>query len=625
MSATIPTETAGFFGRRWEVVRKTSRRWLRQWAEWTRMARRLSRYARKRKGRLAMALACGVGYTLFGLLEPWTMKIILDNILLSQPLPSFLSGLEGIAADRILFLNVLVGTIIAVAFVRGILYYYQQLLTSSVGQQVAADMRLELYTHIQRLSFSFHDRRRTGDVLTRLTSDIRLLRDIFVSLPLTVTGELVFMVGMVLVMFLMDPSLTLIALIVIPPLAVLLRVYRVPLKRAVRKQREREGQIANIASEVLGAMKVVQGFRRERHEIERFTVENKRSLKTGMKAARLEAKLRWHADVAVAVVTALVVSVAARRVLAGALTPGDIIVFASYLRTFNRPLRRISSMAERSARGTAAGERVVEILDTVPAVRDLPAAVDVPDLRGDIVFEDVSFAHRRGPEVLSGIDLMIREGERVAIVGPTGSGKTSLVSLIPRFYDATAGRILVGGRDVREITLASLRRKISLVFQEPILFATTIAENIAYGKPDATLDEVVHAAEEAGIAPILAALPEGYDTVLGERGGTLSGGQRQCVAIARAIIRDAPIVILDEPTTGLDNRSAELVTAALDRLMRGRTVILISHHLQTIREVDRIVVLEGGRIVEEGTHASLLSRGGVYETLQRLHEGRAGP
>jgi len=589
------------------------------------MARRLSRYARKKKGRLAMALACGVGYTLAGLIEPWTMKIILDNILLSQPLPWFLAGLEGIAADRILFLNVLVVTIIAVAVARGILYYYQQLLTSSVGQQVAADMRLDLYSHIQRLSFSFHDRRRTGDVLTRLTSDIRQLRDIFVSLPLTVTGELVFMVGMVLVMFLMDTSLTLIALIVVPPLAVLLRVYRVPLKRAVRKQREREGQMANIASEVLGAMKVVQGFRRERHEIERFTVENKRSLKTGMKAARLEAKLRWHADVAVAAVTALVVSVAARRVLAGALTPGDIIVFASYLRTFNRPMRRISSMAERSARGTAAGERVLEILDIVPAVRDLPSAVDVPELRADIAFEDVSFAHRRGPTVLSGIDLRIREGERVAVVGPTGAGKTSLVSLIPRFYDVTAGRLLIGGRDVREVTLASLRRNISLVFQEPILFATTIAENIGYGKPDATIDEVVRAAEEAGIAPILAALPEGYETVLGERGGTLSGGQRQCVAIARAIIRNAPIVILDEPTTGLDSRSAELVTAALDRLMAGRTVILISHHMRTIRDVDRIVVLEGGKVVEEGTHAALLSRGGVYETLQRLQEGRTPP
>jgi ABC-type multidrug transport system fused ATPase/permease subunit len=317
--------------------------------------------------------------------------------------------------------------------------------------------------------------------------------------------------------------------------------------------------------------------------------------------------------------------VAARRVLAGALTPGDLLVFASYLRTFNRPLRRVSSMAERSARGTAAGERVLEMLEIEPAVRDLPGAADVPRLDGEIVFEEVSLAHRKGAPVLSGVDLRIGRGERVAIVGPTGAGKSSLVSLIPRFYDPTHGRVLVDGRDTREITLASLRRGISLVFQEPILFAATIAENIGYGKPDATLDEIQQAAEKAGIAGILAGLPEGYDTVIGERGGTLSGGQRQCVAIARAIINDAPIVILDEPTTGLDARSAALVTRALERLMEGRTAVLISHHLRTVETVDRIIVLEGGKIVEEGTHAALLSRGGVYEKLQRFHAGEVRP
>ncbi len=600
-------------------VRRGWRRYWTGWARWFGMARRLAPLMGRRKRRLLLAFVAGLCYTVVGLAEPWTLKLIIDSVILGHPIPALLNPMLGpVAGDRLLLLNVLIGLVVVLSLTRGLFYYFQSLLTARVGQQVTADLRLELYSHLQRLSFRFHDRRRTGDILARLTSDIRFLRDIFVALPLTMTSELLLIVGMITVMWMMDWSLALMALVAVPGIAVVVRMYQRPMRKAIRRQRDREGDIATIASEVLGAIKVVQGFHREAHEIDRFTVQNKRSLRTGLKAARLEAKLRWYAEVTVAVVTALVLAVAARRVLAGALLPGDLIVFVRYLRTFTRPLRRVSRLAERSARGVAAAERVLEIMELKPAVRDRRGAARARRFRGEIGLERVSFRHGRGRSVLRDIDLQIEAEERVAIVGPTGAGKSTLVSLIPRFYEPSKGHVSIDGRDVRDFTLATLRQQISVVFQEPILFSSSVAENIAYGKVDAPMDEIVAAAEKAGIHHIISHLPEGYDTVIGERGGTLSGGQRQCVTIARAIIKNAPIVILDEPTTGLDSEAAALVVRALDRLTDGKTVITISHHLATIQQVDRVVVMEAGRIVDQAAPAVLSTRDGLYARMQQL-------
>lgn len=573
---------------------RSLRRRVQDWRDWRRMAGRLAPYVRKRMGRLLFSLSCGIGFVAVGMLEPWMMKLVLDNVVLGHPVPSWVPLSH--APSRLFLLNVTVVAVIALACARGIFYYYQQLLSSRVGQEATAELRLDLYRHLQSLSFSFHDRRRTGDVLTRLVNDVRLLRDIFISLPLAITGEVLLLVGMVTVMLVMDWSLTLIALTVLPGMVLLIGAYQKPMKKAMRRQREREGALATMASEVLGAIKVVQGFRREKHEVARFRSENKRSLRVGLKASRLEAKLRWYSEIAVAAMTAVVLSVAVRRVLAGALSPGELIVFLAYLRTMSRPLRRVSRMAERAARGTSAGERVLAILDTERSVQDLPGAVAAPRLRGQIRLEGVSLSHRKNT-VLVDIDLDIAPGERVALVGPTGAGKSSLVSLIPRFYDPTCGIVRIDGHDVRDYTLSSLRKRVSFVFQEPILFATTVAENIAYGRPGASMEDIRGAAEGAGVHHIIEALPDGYETILGERGNTLSGGQRQCITIARAVITNAPIVILDEPMTGLDPRSAALVAETLDHLMEGRTVIVISHHARQIGKVDRIVGIERGRLV----------------------------
>lgn len=594
--------------RRWRILREQLR-------ALGRVARWLTPYISDRKGSILLAVFASVGHMILRLLEPWPLKLIFDHVLLGVPLPGGLAFLEDWTGGRGTLLGVLVGSIIAIALLAGFLYYWQNVLSSHLGQQVVAGLRLDLFRHLHRLDFTFHDRRRTGDLLVRLVADIRLLRDALVKIPLDLSENALLMVGMAVVMLIMDWQLALLSFGVLPLLFLLVRRYRGPMKEAIRKQRRQEGDMATVASESLGAMRVVQGFGVEDQEVRRFGGINRRSLKEGVKAARIEAKLRWASDLAVGVITALVIGVAARRIVAGALTPGDLIVFVTYLRAFARPLRRVSRTTEQVTRTTTAGERVLEILDIVPGVRDMPGAVEAPPLRGEIRFEAVGVRHGRYPWSLRRVNLTVRAGERLGIVGPTGAGKSSLVNLVPRFYDAAEGRVLVDGHDVRSLTLASLRRQVSFVFQEPVLFATTVAANIAAGRPGAKREEIEEAARKAGIHEVIAALAEGYDTDLGERGGTLSGGQRQCVAIARAILRDAPIVILDEPTTGLDQRAATLVLEALYNLIEDRTVLMISHELHRLSDVDRIVVLEQGRLVQEGSHAELSECHGLFREL----------
>ncbi len=567
-------------------------------------------YLRRRRGSAALAFSMAFGYSLMKVIEPWPLKLIIDNVLLGQPLDwfPFAAGDTG-DGQPLDLLYILVIAVIAIAFVTGLVYYWQRLLISKLGIEISAELRSDLYEHLQRLSLTFHDRRKTGDLLVRLTSDIRLIRQAFVTLPVELVEGLLLMGAMTVVMLFMDWQLALVALALLPMFAVIVKRYQRPMKRTIRKQREHEGQLATLASEALGAIKVVQAFRRERYEVRRFGGANKQDLRSGVKAARYEAKMKWASELAVAFGTAAIILLASRRILQGSLSPGDLIVFIAYLRIYARPLRRISRITERMARSTAAGERVLDILKTKPTIRNSSNAIDAPRFQGDIVFEGASVAYRSGKPVLQDIDLHIKPGERVAIIGPTGSGKSTLVSLIPRFYDPAEGRVLIDGKDIRDYTLYSLRKQISIVFQEPILFAATIAENIAYGKPKATMEEIERAARRARVDQVIEHLHDGYDTVIGERGGTLSGGQRQCVAIARAMIRNTPIVILDELTTGLDPKSAALVGKAVERLMRDRTVLMISHDMNSIRDVDRVIVLKRGRLVSQGAYGDVIADG----------------
>lgn len=590
-------------------------RFRRQWQAMARIGVHLAPHLRTRKQSLALALAASLGYMILRLLEPWPLKLVLDHVLLDAPPPRMLAWFEPLSGGTGSLLAVSTVLIVAIAFASGFLYYWQSVLAAHVGQQVVAGLRLDVFRHLLRLDFGFHDRRQTGDLLVRLVADIRLLRDAIVKIPLEFSENTLLMIGMAMVMLVMDWQLALIGMAAVPLLYLLVRRYRKPMREAIRNQRRQEGSLATIISESLGAVRLLQGLGLEDQEARRLGGAAKKSVREGVKAARIEARLRWASDLAVGVVTAAVIGVAARRILAGALSPGDLIVFVSYLRTFARPLRRVSRTTEQVTRTTTAGARIIEILDLAPGVRDEPDASAAPAFRGEIRFERAGLRHGRYPWTLRGIDLTVRAGERLGIAGPTGSGKTSLIHLIPRFYDATEGRVCIDGGDVRSFTLASLRSQISFVFQEPVLFATTVAENIAAGREHVSRVAVEDAARRAGIHEIILGLAEGYDTVLGERGGTLSGGQRQCVAIARAILRDAPIVILDEPTTGLDGRAASMVLDALDQLVRGRTVLMISHDLHRLRDADRIIVLEAGRLLQQGGYDALVTHSGLFSEL----------
>jgi ATP-binding cassette subfamily B protein len=423
-----------------------------------------------------------------------------------------------------------------------------------------------------------------------------MLRQIVISLPISTLTDLMLMTAMLFVMSLMDLQLTLIALMVAPLLFLLIKKYRKPMRAAMKEQREKEGTLSSHATEILGAIRLVQGYQQEEEEIKKFSTQNVTTLKSGLKASRIEAKLKWASELSVAMITALILFISGKQVMQGALSPGDLLVFIFYLKMFNRPLRRLSKYMEQMARGTAAGERILELLEVENEVFDLPGCKNEGQLRGEITFKDVSFSYRASKQTLQQITLTIEAGEKVAIIGKSGSGKSTLVSLIPRFWDPTSGKVLIDGEDVKNYSLKLLRKQIAIVFQEPILFAATVAENIAYGKPGATLEEIQEAAKKIGIDEMILSLEEGYQTHVGERGVTLSGGQRQCIAICRAMIRNCSILILDEPTSGLDRQSAQMVMNALVPLMENKTCILITHHKEILPGIERIITLKKGTL-----------------------------
>jgi ATP-binding cassette subfamily B protein len=451
--------------------------------------RRLIPYLRGKKTSLALAFLASVAYMLLRLLEPWPLKMIFDNVLLGKPLPAGVAFLHAWTDTRLGLLVILSASIILIAVASGFLYYWENVLSAYVGQNIVSSLRLDLIRHLQRLDFSFHDRRKTGDLMVRLIADIRLLRDALVKVPIELSENSMLMVGMAVIMLLMDWQLALLSFAVVPLLFVLVHRYRKPMKATIRKQRRQEGDLATAISESLGAIRVVQGLGLEQQQLQRFGGYDQRSLKEGVTAARMEAKLRWASELAVGIITAVIFAVATIRIMSGALSPGDLIVFVSYLRSFSRPLRRVSRTTEQVTRTTTAAERILEVFDIEPGVRDLPGAVHAPPFLGEIQFENAALRHGRGPWVLRDVNLAVRRGERLGIVGPTGAGKTSLVSLLPRFYDATEGRVCIDGKDVRSLTLESLRSQISFVFQEAVLFSTTVEENIAAGRPGADREE----------------------------------------------------------------------------------------------------------------------------------------
>jgi ATP-binding cassette, subfamily B, bacterial len=480
------------------------------------------------------------------------------------------------------------------------------------------DLRHDLYHHIQRLSLSEYDRQRTGDLISRITGDIEAIQDFIASALLGLVLDVLVLAGMIAIMFALNWRFTLIALAITPFL--FLEVYSLTRRsrRATRAVRRKEGEVVAVAQESLSSLRLVQAFGREDYEEERLERETLESIRLALDARRLKARLSPIVDVLVAIGTCLVLWYGARLVLGGSLTAGALVVFVIYLGKMYKPMRDLSKLTDTVAKALVGAERIAEIAGIESQVRDLPGARDAPRFGGQVAFDHVRFGFTGQQPVLQDVSLEIPAGRFVALVGPSGGGKSTVLSLIARFYDPGAGVVRIDGTDVKRYTLKSLRRQISFVLQDTILFRAPIWQNIAYGKPEATQEEILRAAKLANAHDFILQTPQGYATLVGERGVSLSGGERQRIAIARAIIRDAPILLLDEVSTGLDAEAEELVFEALARLMGGRTTVVVAHRLATIRNADRIHVLDAGTIVESGTHGELVARQGLYAHLHEI-------
>jgi len=558
-------------------------------------------------------------------LRPWPLKIVIDRVLSHHHTRVPLIGpwVNALHASPMAILYAACAATLLIAIGTGALTYCYTRLLGNVGQRFVFALRRDLFAHMQRLSLRFHDRQRTGDLITRLTSDVQAIRDVVSGGSILFFTNASLLAGMLAMMFWLNWQFALAALSVAPLLFWSVFRYTRRVKAAARTARTSEGLLASVAQETLSSIRIVQGLAQEDQQSERFHTQNMGSLNAYLESVRYQAAVTPLVDVFAAAGLAIVMWFGATRVLAGQLTTGDVVVFFAYVTNLYAPIKALSRLWYSLNRATIGIERIGEVMELAYEVTDRPNARSVRGLSGQIEFRDVSFAYEQSREVLSRIQLRITAGERLAIVGATGAGKSTLASLIPRLYDPTSGSVLMDGHDVRTFTVQSLRDQVSMVLQDALLFSGTIRDNIAFGRPEATMDDIVAAARTANADEFIDRLPFSYETPVSERGTTLSGGQKQRIAIARAILRDAPILILDEPTSGLDAASERLVVDALERAAEGRTTITIAHRLTTLRFADRIIVLDSGRILEEGTHLELMRRRGRYASFFDLHSGAA--
>src|SRR3989441_5072847 len=554
---------------------------------------------------LALALLFMLGDAGMDLLKPWPLKLTFDVVLRQKTLEgNTLYLLIGVAA-----------LVVLTHLFEGLFNYLAAFFLNRAGRTIIFDIRAAFFDHIQRVSLQFHNRKSTGDLITRFVSDIKAFRNALTdSLPEVLTSTF-FLIGMGAVLLWLDWRLTLAIIGSAPILLYAFLKYGVEIKERARAERKREGALASVVHEALGTTRLTRVFNREAEVRQRFQAESIASLQSGLEAILAGERFSWAVSVLEGVITAVVLGYGTLRVMEGAITLGTLVVFLNYTRNFYKPLKTAVKHTSRITRATAQMERVTELLDLKEGVTDLPGARPAPRLQGRIEFRNVSFAYEPGRPVFKEVSLTLPAGQVTAIVGPTGAGKTTLISLLPRLYDPSEGAVLIDGHDIREYTLQSLRSQISVVLQESVLLQASIAENITYGRSSASFQDIVAAAQAANAHDFIRALPQGYDTEVGERGEPLSGGQRQRITIARAMVRTAPILILDEPLAGLDAASAATVMAALERLMRGKTVILITHELSIAQRADQVVVLADGQLVQQGDHQELVEEEGMYGQL----------
>lgn len=572
--------------------------------------KRLLFFVKPYLGRLAFAVCCMLIAALAYLVVPWLVKNVVDKVLHDKDVETLSHITIGIVG---LFL------------VRGFATYGQTYNMAFIGQRIIIDVRERIFKHIQRLSLSYYDKRKTGVIMSNLTNDVQALQTAIVDNLVTFITEAVTLVGSLVYMLILDWKLTIVTFVVVPVVLIIIQVFGKRIRHAGHDVQGRIADITAVLQETISAIRVVKSFAREDYEIQRFERENARNFEAVMRATKLTSLLSPMVEFSASIGVAIILWYGGYSVIHGVITAGSLIAFLIYAINFSNPVKRLSQVYGNIQKALAAADRVFEVLDTKSDITNAPNAKPMPTITGYVDFEDVCFDYKKGEHALSHFNLHVEPGKMVAIVGPSGAGKTTLANLLPRFYDVTSGAIKIDGIDVRTVMMQSLREQIGLVPQDTLLFNTTVRENILYGRLDATDEEVLAAAEAANVMEFAKNLPQGLDTIVGERGSGLSGGQRQRVAIARAILKDPKILILDEATSALDTESEQLVQEALERLMVGRTAFVIAHRLSTIKNAHTIVVLKQGQLVEQGTHEELLAiPQGVYRHLHDVQFASKG-
>ncbi|MGE5108522.1 MAG: ABC transporter ATP-binding protein [Sphingobacteriales bacterium] len=579
--------------------------------------------ARPYKIVLLLIFAAMLVETAMSLAAPWPLKIIIDNVIGNHKIHSWLKWLEHVivSGDKMTLALIAAISFIIISFIGSLAGYVQSYFTESVAQYIANDLRRRLYHHLHRLSLAYYDHQQMGKILSTITADVSTIQDFASATLLTILVDALTILGMLSLMFYLHWDFALVALGVAPFLLLFVARFKKAVKKATREVRKDQSNMVAILQEGLQSMRVVNAYGRQELEEDRLNKASIETVNAALRARRIKSMLNPIVTVIVAVCTALILWRGAALVLAGVMTVGALTVFLSYLGKFFSPVQDLAKKTTTIAQATVSLERIQAILETEIVIPQKPNAKEPGKLKGDIVFENVSFFYNPDEPVLNNLSLSIIAGQKIGICGPTGGGKSTIASLIPRFYDTVSGKIFIDGNDITDFKLEGLRRQIGFVLQDTVLFYGSIHDNIAYGRPGATEAEIIAAAKMANADEFIKKMPHGYDTLVGERGLTLSGGQRQRIGIARAVVRNSPILILDEPTASLDAESEKVVMQALEKLMEGRTVITIAHRLSTIRDADKIFVIKDGAVAEEGTHEELLKKGEIYAELYHMQSG----